>query len=252
MRATSRGYRISYDDEGRGPAVVLVPGIMQAASDWRDAGYVEKLAGSRRVVTIDPLGHGLSGTPHDPGAYREPDVAADLVAVMDAAGLDRAVLWGYSRGARLASIAAIEFPDRVAALVAGGQPLSTPPDLVDSFVRAWVEPLSRGDWAGFWNVFVPLTEERKRLFEGRNDPRVMAAVLQAVSESRYPMDLARVSAPAFLYCGSDDLFAAFMPSDAVALGVELHTLRGRDHSGAFLDTDGVIPLVLAHLEAVGV
>jgi len=251
MRATSRGHGISYDDDGRGPAVVLVPGIMQAASDWRDAGYVDKLAGSRRVITVDPLGHGLSDAPQDPGAYREPDVAGDLVAVMDAAGVDRAVLWGYSRGARLASIAAIEFPGRVAALVAGGQAMSTPPELVDSLVHAWVEPLARGDWAGFWNAFVPVTEERKRLFEGRNDPRVMGAVLQAVSDSRYRMELTRVSAPAFLYCGAEDLFAGLMPSDAAVLGVDLHTMSGRDHSGAFLDTDAVIPPVLAHLEAVG-
>ncbi len=58
--------------------------------------------------------------PHEPDAYGWPAVAADVVAVMDAAGVDRATVWGYSRGAALAGAVAAEFPDRVAALILTG------------------------------------------------------------------------------------------------------------------------------------
>jgi len=98
----SRGFKISYDDAGQGPVIVLIPGLTMSAADWRDAGYVDQLAVSHRVLSVDPLGNGVSDKPHDPGAYAYPAVAADVVAVMDAAGVDRATVWGYSRGAALA------------------------------------------------------------------------------------------------------------------------------------------------------
>ena len=47
-----------------------------------------------RVVTVDPLGHGDSDTPHDADAYVAAEVTSDLIAVLDAAGTDRATVWG--------------------------------------------------------------------------------------------------------------------------------------------------------------
>src|SRR5881628_2408208 len=125
--ARSRGYAISYEDAGEGSPVVLVPGYMQSAADYREAGYVDRLAAKHRVLIVDPLGHGRSDKPHEADAYRAPGVAADLIAVLDAAGLDRAALWGYSRGAGLAGMAAIEFPRRLTALILGGAALTQPP-----------------------------------------------------------------------------------------------------------------------------
>jgi len=78
---------------GTGSAVLLIPGLMQSAADYRQAGYVDRLAGTRRVLVVDPLGHGQSDKPHEADAYRAPDVAADVIAVLDAAGLETATLW---------------------------------------------------------------------------------------------------------------------------------------------------------------
>lgn len=252
--ARSRGFAIRYEDVGEGAAVVLVLGFLQSAADWRETGYVDRIAGRRRVVTVDPLGHGQSDKPHDWEAYRVPDVAGDIVAVMDAAGIERAAMWGYSRGGRLAAIAAVEFPDRVAALIVGGAALSRPLEPVDP-IPPWIEALLRGDWAALWRV-APLANEYQQYFERVNDPRVMGAVALGARKSQYAIDLSRVSAPALIYCGGDDAvgpdFASAMRIDAQTLGVEPHILDGRDHAGAFVDIDSVIPLVLAHLEAAGV
>src|SRR5260221_12331234 len=102
----SRGYTISYDDAGSGPVIVLVPGGTMSAGDWLDAGYVDQLAGSHGVISVAPLGLGQSDKPHDEAAYRLPDVAADVIAVMDAATVDRAVVWGYSYGGEVAAAVA--------------------------------------------------------------------------------------------------------------------------------------------------
>jgi pimeloyl-ACP methyl ester carboxylesterase len=243
--AMSRGYAISYEDVGQGSPVVLIPGLMQSAADYRQAGYLDPLAATQRVLIIDPLGHGQSDKPHEADAYRAPDVATDVIAVMDAAGLERASLWGYSRGAWLACMTAIEFPHRLAALVLGGEALTRPPPVE---VPSWNDTLARGDWVAFWSAFpIPLSHEVRRHFEDINDPEALAAERIGRIESAYTFDLGRVSAPALVYCGGND-----DPDDAVptaqALKTELHVVEGCDHFGAFKEVDRVTPFVAAFLK----
>jgi pimeloyl-ACP methyl ester carboxylesterase len=243
--ATSRGFSISYEDVGRGSAVVLVPGYMQSAADYREAGYTDLLACTHRVLVLDPLGHGKSDKPHDPEPYRAPDLAADVIAVFDAAGLDRAVLWGYSRGAWLACMTAIEFPERLSGLILGGAALTrTPP----TDIPPWVDPLARGDWSGFFRLFpIPLSDEIKRHFQEVNDPKALAADRVGRTRSAYVLDLRRVTAPTLVYCGSDDDPDGAVPT-ALALNTELKVIEGRDHVGTFAAVDQVIPVAMAFME----
>jgi pimeloyl-ACP methyl ester carboxylesterase len=244
--ARSRGYSISYEDTGRGSPVVVIPGVMQSAGDYRQAGYSARLAATHRVLLVDPLGHGQSEKPYETDAYRAPDVAADVIATMDAAGLEQATLWGYSRGAWLALMAAIEFPHRVAALILGGEDLTKPPQ---TKVPSWNENLARGDWAAFWAVFpVPLPLEIRRHFEDINDPRALAAERVGRIESAYRFDLGKVSAPVLIYCGDDDDPADVL-AFAQAMGTDLHLVEGCDHFGAFNAVDRVMPFVAPFLAA---
>jgi pimeloyl-ACP methyl ester carboxylesterase len=244
--AKSRGYAISYEDEGEGPPVVLLPGYMQSAADYRQAGYVERLAANRRVLAVDPLGHGHSDKPHDPEPYCSPGVAADVTAVLDAAGVDRAAVWGYSRGGWLAGMAAIECPDRLTGLILGGTALTETPPLD---IPNWVDALSRADWNAFWALFpIPLAPEIQRHFQDVNDPKALAAERIGRLESAYVFDLSRVSVPALVYCGGDD-----GPEDAVAtahaLNTEVQVVEGCDHFGTFREIDLVMPFALAFLES---
>lgn len=245
--ALSRGYAISYEDAGQGGPVVVIPGFMQSASDYRKAGYVDRLADRWRVLVVDPLGHGGSDKPHDFEAYRSPGVAADVISVLDAAGLERAVLWGYSRGMWLAAMTAIEFPSRVSGLILGGGALTFPPP---TELPKWVDPLKRGDWEAFWPAFgMRLSPETKAHFQRVNDPQALAAERVGRIESAYSFDLSRIAAPALVYCGGDD-----EPEDAVATAValhtELHVIEGRDHAGAFDDVDGVMAFTIPFLETI--
>ena len=80
---------------------------------------MESLAQNWRVINVDPLGHGASDTPHDADSYVAAGVTADLVAVLDAEGVDRVTAWGYSRGGWLACNLASRYPDRVDRIVVG-------------------------------------------------------------------------------------------------------------------------------------
>jgi pimeloyl-ACP methyl ester carboxylesterase len=57
--AFNRGQRIHYTVEGSGPLVVLQHGLLLNAESWKQAGIVDLLTDSYRVVCVDSLGHGF-------------------------------------------------------------------------------------------------------------------------------------------------------------------------------------------------
>lgn len=95
---------------GEGSGVVLMHAGIADARMW-DPQWAA-LAARHRVVRYDLRGFGRSIVEHVAFSNR-----ADLAAVMDAAGLEQAVLVGCSRAGRIALDATLEFPDRVAGLV---------------------------------------------------------------------------------------------------------------------------------------
>jgi pimeloyl-ACP methyl ester carboxylesterase len=115
------GIRIGYQALGSGRPLVLLHGYSLDSQAWQDMGYVEPLieAGFRPIL-IDIRGHGASGKPHDPGAYTEEQQAGDVAAVLNALGIERSDLMGYSRGGRMALDFARLFPERTDRLVIGG------------------------------------------------------------------------------------------------------------------------------------
>ena len=246
--ARSRGYSINYEDEGTGTAIVLIPGSTMSAADWRDAGYVDLLTPTHRVLTVDPLGNGLSDKPHEIDAYRWPDVGADIVAVLDAAGVDRAVVWGYSRGASLAAVVAAASPDRVAAVIltgGGDMTASRPPD---SPPTPMSEAMYRGDFTPLWEMF-SFSEVDRAYDREVNDPIALGAMF--IADDRCDaIDLGLVTAPALVYVGGNDDPDGERKT-AVALGVDLHVLPGLDHLQAFTRLDLVMPLIFDFLEPLG-
>jgi pimeloyl-ACP methyl ester carboxylesterase/predicted glycosyltransferase len=114
------GTPISFAVHGSGPAtVVLLPAWSIVRSRMWKA-QVPHLARHHRVVTFDGRGSGGSGRPVGAAAYANAEYAADTVAVMDAVGVERAVLVALSSGAAWAAQVAAEHPDRVQGLVAIG------------------------------------------------------------------------------------------------------------------------------------
>src|SRR5262249_58591676 len=73
----------------------------------------------RRVVGFDARGHGESDPAPDPAAYRYADMADDAIAVLDAAGIDRAALVGQAMGAATAGRGAPRHPERVGPVAPG-------------------------------------------------------------------------------------------------------------------------------------
>lgn len=105
---------IHYEERGTGPPLVLLPGLGCTHAIW--APQVERFAADHRVIAVDPRGAGGSSPLR--GTRRIlPRQAADLAAVVEHLGIDRAVVCGVSYGGVLAQRFALDFPERVAGLV---------------------------------------------------------------------------------------------------------------------------------------
>ncbi|MCZ7528773.1 MAG: alpha/beta hydrolase [Acidimicrobiia bacterium] len=107
------GVRIRYHAHGAGePAVLLLPPWAIAHSGvWQE--QVPRLCRRHRVVTYDPRGNGGSDRPLDPAAHDPLVLVGDATAVLDALGIERAVVVGNSFGTVLAYLLAALHPDRV-------------------------------------------------------------------------------------------------------------------------------------------
>lgn len=105
------GARIWHASYGAGPAVILLHGGMGHSGNWGHQ-VAALLAAGRRVVLIDSRGHGRSSSDGRPFSYGQ--IADDLAAVMDALGIERAALLGWSDGAVVALTLAMRAPERVA------------------------------------------------------------------------------------------------------------------------------------------
>lgn len=109
------GTALSVVDDGDGPAVVLLHGLT-ATRRYVVMGSRALERSGHRVVAYDARGHGRSTPASDPTAYGYPELASDLLAVLDGLGIDRATLAGASMGAHTIATFALRHPERVAAM----------------------------------------------------------------------------------------------------------------------------------------
>ena len=106
----------TFGDEGD-PALILLHGLGSSMLVWPAElcdGFVDR---GFFVLRMDHRDSGLSTVLPDGARYTLDDMAGDAMAVLDAAGCDRAVVCGYSLGGMVAQTAAVVFPARVAGLV---------------------------------------------------------------------------------------------------------------------------------------
>jgi pimeloyl-ACP methyl ester carboxylesterase len=112
---------LAYQVFGEGPASVLMMGgtatHQEAMWQWPLlVRLLERLAVMARVAQYDSRGTGMSDA-LPAGGYSIEESAADALAVLDAAGFSRAVLWGEASGGAVAIWLAVHYPERVTGLV---------------------------------------------------------------------------------------------------------------------------------------
>lgn len=111
---SAHGQRIWIEDTGgSGPAIILAHGFMMDGTMFEH--QVEGLRDKYRIITWDARGFGRTETDGAPFTYW--DLADDCVAVLDALGIDKAIVGGMSQGGFVSLRVALRYPDRVRALI---------------------------------------------------------------------------------------------------------------------------------------
>ncbi len=215
---THDGVTLGVTDVGEGSPVLLAHGLT-ATRRYVVMGSSALERDGHRVLSYDARGHGTSSAAPEPLAYRYEDLGADMEAVLDAAGVERAVLAGASMGAHTLVWLALHHPERVAGLViitpafAGGdddaariarwdalsQGLRT--GGIDGFVEAYGEPDVPEKWR---ETVIKVIRQRLALHE---HPDAVADALRAVPRS-HPFtsldDLGAIAAPTVVVASDDD------------------------------------------------
>lgn len=119
-------HRSAYELQGPSgaPVVILIHGLGLTRQTWRE--FVPALAQAYRVLTYDLLGHGESPLPESVPSLTI--LSDQLRALMDALQIERATLIGFSIGGMINRRFAMDYPDRVAALVILNSPHERSPD----------------------------------------------------------------------------------------------------------------------------
>ena len=219
----------NYIESGSGKPLILLHG------NGEDLGYfehqMEPFSRHFRVIAIDTRGHGKTSRGEAPFTIRQ--FADDLRGFMDAHGIGKACILGFSDGGNIAMVFAMKYPERVDRLVLDGANLDA------SGVKRRVQiPIEIGYWIA--RAFA------KRKLGARKNAEMLGLMVNDPNVK--PEELSRIQPPTLVVAGDRDmikeshtrLIAAHIP------GAELVILRG-DHFIASKEPDAFNRTVLPFL-----
>jgi pimeloyl-ACP methyl ester carboxylesterase len=246
----NNGIAIHYRVEGSGPPLILQHGFADSSETWYELGYVEALKTKYRLILPDTRGHGQSDKPHDPQAYTPVSFAADIVAVLDNAGIQNAFFWGYSQGGWIAFAMAQYATKRIARLVIGGaasagSAYTAGPGKDDPLIA--VLRRGAGELASLFGEWLtPTLEQRLRA----NDAAALIACRQQRLVTRGFADVVgTIGVPTLLYAGSaDPIHDAARQTASQIPGAKFISMPGLNHIAAMCQQQLILPQVQRFLE----
>ena len=261
-RNSEDGTRVYFEDDGgSGTAVVLYGGLLDSVDLVRSsdiAKALKELTDEFRLIFADHRGLGRSDKPRNVEAYAMPLRVADVTAILDELGIERAHFIGTSYGGRLCFGIGEHAGERVLSLVIGGQqPYAINPQgplarvvkegvaaTKTEGIKALVETLER-----FSNIRFPDAQRTRYL---KNDPAAITAASDAMlNEDNIVTNLQSWQFPCLIFVGAGD--ADFHDQARRAANeipnAEFLDLQGVDHLGAHLQHDIVVPAVVRTLRA---
>lgn len=257
----NKGVKIHYELEGQGSPLVFMHGFTGSLEDWRMYGYTPELGKAYRLILIDARGHGKSDKPHDVKAYQPELFAADIIGVMDALKIKKALYLGYSMGGRVgfSSLARYNL-DRFYCLALGGKsPFGYGTEAKKEAVRVRLASLEKAAKDGN-EAYVAYLEKRdgKTLSTEReaevltSDLRALIAVQKAFIDWPDADDLLpKMKLPCLLFSGEEDEdFPVIKKTAAIMPNAQFFSLPGLSHSLCYQHSELVLPHLKKFLAGV--
>ncbi|TDI50928.1 MAG: adenylate/guanylate cyclase domain-containing protein [Acidobacteria bacterium] len=254
---------IAFQVVGDGPLdLVFVPGwVSNVELGWeepRQASFLRGLASFARLILFDKRGTGLS----DPVPIDRPptleDRMADVNAVMDAANVDRAALFGFSEGGAMSALFGATYPDRISSLVLWGATprISWADDWPWGVTRsegiAQLKSVESGQFNEHFGLdfFVPGVADEPDMVRWWNrtsrlsaSPGMYVALIKANGATDVRSVLPTISVPTLILHRSDDTVVDVRASRYMAEhipGARLVELPGGDHWPWIGDSDAAL------------
>ncbi len=225
METNLNGIRLSYDDGGAGPAVLLLHAFPLSGAMWRR--QAERLRERYRVVVPDLRGFGGSDAP--PGPLTMDQQADDAAALLEQLGIERAAVVGLSMGGYIAFALWRRHSDKVAALVLADTKAGADSDDGKAGREANARLAEEQGAGAIADKLIPglvasgasaaLRDELQALITANSTDGIAGALRGMALRPDSTPDLASITVPALVIVGAEDTLTPPEEARKIAAGV---------------------------------
>ncbi len=241
MKLDLNGFRMNFEDQGQGVAVLLIHGFPLDRTIWEP--QAQALTGQHRVITPDLRGHGQSQA--TPPPYSMDTYVDDLRALLDHLGIERAVVGGLSMGGYITLAFYRKHPERVLGLVLADTKAGpdTPEgkkgrdDMADLARREGAKAIAdrmlpRMFAPATYENNKPLVEQVRRMMEVTSVDGIVGALNAMRDRPDSTPLLGQVRIPSLIVVGQEDTLIPVAESQKMAeqiAGARLEVVPGAGH-----------------------
>jgi len=200
------GTKFHYFEMGTGTPVILIHGSGGTAANWMANGLGPSIAKTNRVIAIDMRGHGQTVGRDGKRQARTPNMDLDVLAFMDAMGIQKTHIGGFSMGGSITGQLLARAPERFYSAHFGGSGVR---EEEGSEFAKMIPPDPQGT--------APLDAEARRLYQARaaaeaakagvstgEDPAQLSSQPVPTAVPRPPIDLKKLTIPILAVVGEFD------------------------------------------------
>ena len=240
----NQGASIYWDEQGSGEPLLLIMGLSYPSYMWHRSRPV--LAVRYRTIALDNRGVGQSDAPA--GVYSIALMASDAAAVLDAAGVERAHVFGVSMGGMIAQEFALQCPKRVRSLILGctaaGGPhaVKAEPAALQTLMRKDMTPEESRDAIipFIYDAATPhprIDEDMAIRMRWYPTPQGFAGQLQGILRWEAYSRIAQIAAPTLVIHGETDRLIPPANAQLIAARIPGAKLVTIPHAGHIFETD---------------
>jgi 3-oxoadipate enol-lactonase len=239
-RVQVNSIKLNYEIEGNGSAVVFINGLTMDVDGW--SFQVQDFSKRHRVLRYDCRGQGRSDKPDM--EYPQLMHAEDLKHLMNKLGFQKAHLVGLSNGGMIAQHFAINFPDKVGALVLAAT-CSYIDALLDSIIKLWIKATQIGGSEFRYDISIPFIfsedfikknnetlAQMKRMSSEINPPNAIINLAKGCLKHNTTDRLSEIKAPTLIIVGEEDILIPIKYSRLLNQGIggsRLAIMKGSGH-----------------------